>query len=66
MCVHCVVILLKKVMEVLARRALEIRAPMHEWITRCQDLSGCMMPRVSAQALLITFVCLIWQGKDSM
>lgn len=66
MCVQCRVILLKKVMEVLVKRALEIRAQMHGWITRCQDLSGCMMPRVSVQALLIKIFCLIWQGKDSL
>ena len=53
MCMHCGVILLKKAMDVLVKRALEIRAQMHERITRCQDLSGCRMPRVSAQALLI-------------
>ena len=63
---HLRVILLKKVMEVLVKRALEIRAQMHEWITRCQDVSGCRMPRVSVQALLIKLACLIWQGKDSM
>ena len=43
----------KKAMEVLVKRALEIRAQMHERITRCQDLLGCMKPRVSTQALLI-------------